>query len=709
MNASIIPHALLAGVLAVSTAFAQAPQLLTSISNPSATAQAFVAQAKKNNSAIVRSSFVRVDTAALRGVTATGKSPFATFELSVFGDSYNFEVNHVSTTLGYQVFKGKVQGQDGDVTFTVAPNDVVFAVIQVGDKLAEVGYAGDPGFHMLRKIDAGLFPQHAKPISISTTPSGALPSQSRTANSGVVYWDVLLAYTPAAKTAAGGTASVEAECVSAVAIANTANTASSVDAEFRLAYMDEVVGYTEGTFSQDLSRLRSTSDGIMDEVHTWRAKYCADMVGLLRAGASTYCGLGYLMSNPGGSAAFASSAFTVTHRNCISYNSVTHEMGHNMGCNHDRASSGSGGVFSYSYGYHSTGTPMYRSLMAYAPGTRVSRWSGPSVTYSGYTMGTATENNARSCNNVKQIVADWVGGCSSTNCLQTTMAGGNGLTAVDAGNMFDVKVLNKAGINVTSLDVRSRLATGKFVIEVYITPNTYVGKDTNAAVWTLAAASVATSAGSSVPTTVDVSDFYLPAGKWGMYVLYLNGGIHYTNGNTTNQTASNSDLSLSLGIAKTAKFGGNTYNPRVWNGKICYSTGDVAALGHYGWGCGASASGIPRWSWNGPPALGAQIRASIIGMNPAGGPLFWWIGLINNAGVDISAIGMPDCSLFAFPIGLTIGMSQTGGTKSNFGFNIGNNPSLIGAKIANQIGAIDPGANALGVSMTDAVAFRVGN
>jgi hypothetical protein len=297
----------------------------------------------------------------------------------------------------------------------------------------------------------------------------------------------------------------------------------------------------------------------------------------------------------------------------------------------------------------------------------------------------------------------------NSNCLSTTMAGGNGLTAVNSGNMFDVKVLNKAGINVTSLDVRSRLVTGKFVIEVYITPNTYVGKDTNAAVWTLAARSVATSAGSSVPTTVNVSDFYLPAGEWGMYVLYLNGGIHYTNGNTTNQTASNSDLSLSLGIAKTAKFGGSTFNPRVWNGKICYSTDDVAALGHYGWGCGASATGIPQWSWNGPPALGAQIRASITGMNPAGGPLFWWIGLINNAGVDISAIGMPDCSLFAFPIGLTIGMSQTGGTKSNFGFNIGNNTSFIGAKIANQIGAIDPGANALGVSMTDAVAMRVGN
>jgi hypothetical protein len=709
MNASSIPHVLLAGALAVSTAFAQAPQLLTPISNPSATAQAFVAQTKKNNSAITRTSFVRVDTAALRGVNTKGKAPFATFGLNVFENSYMFDLNHVSTTLGYQVYKGTVQGQAGDVTITVAPNDVVFGVIDVGGKLAEVGYAADPGFHMLRDIDSSKLPPCGGAIPVGHPGRRHLPAQSNTAKSSVVYWDVLLAYTPAAKVAAGGTASVEAECVSAIAIANTANTESSVDAEFRLAYMDEVVGYTEGTFGEDLSRLRSTTDGIMDEVHTWRAKYCADMVGLLRAGASTYCGLGYLMSTPGGSAAFASSAFTVTHRNCISYNSVTHEMGHNMGCNHDRANAGSGGVFSYSYGWRTSGSPVYRSLMAYAPGTRVSRWSGPSVTYSGQTMGTTTENNARSCNNVKQIVADWVGGCSSTKCLSTTMAGGNGLTAVNSGNMFNMKVYNAAGINVTSMGVRSRLATGTFDIEVYITPGSYNGKDTNAAVWTLASKGSATSAGSTVPTDVDVDDFFLPQGKYGMYVLYLNGGIHYTNGNTTNQLVSNPDLALSLGIAKTAKFGGSTFNPRVWNGKICYSTDDVAALGHYGWGCGASATGIPQWSWDGPPALGAKIRGSITGMNPAGGPVFWWIGLINNGGVDISAIGMPDCSLFSFPIGMTLGLSQAGGTRSGFGFNIPNNVTYIGAKIGTQIGAIDPGANALGVSMTDAVAMRVGN
>ena len=83
--------------------------------------------------------------------------------------------------------------------------------------------------------------------------------------------------------------------------------------------------------------------------------------------------------------------------------------------------------------------------------------------------------------------------------------------------------------------------------------------------------------------------------------------------------------------------------------------------------------------------------------------------MINNGGVDISAIGMPDCSLFSFPIGMTLGLSQAGGTRSGFGFNIPNNVTYIGAKIGTQIGAIDPGANALGVSMTDAVAMRVGN
>ncbi|MEE2886614.1 MAG: LamG-like jellyroll fold domain-containing protein, partial [Planctomycetota bacterium] len=139
-------------------------------------------------------------------------------------------------------------------------------------------------------------------------------------------------------------------------------------------------------------------------------------------------------------AAFASNAFSVAHRNCISYNSCTHEMGHNMGCKHDRANAGSSALYSYSYGYRTSGSPVYRSLMAYAPGTRVSRWSGPSVVYSGQTMGTATEDNARSLNNVKSIVGDWVGGCASSAACELVYYDfntGRGATAVNQATGTD--------------------------------------------------------------------------------------------------------------------------------------------------------------------------------------------------------------------------------------------------------------------------------
>jgi hypothetical protein len=325
------------------------------------------------------------------------------------------------------------------------------------------------------------------------------------------------------------------------------------------------------------------------------------------------------------------------------------------------------------------------------------------------TSGSTSSNKGTRVDLAALVAARNAISCSHGGCLSTTMAGGNGLTAANSGNMFNMKVANAAGINVTSMGVRSRLATGTFDIEVYITPGGYNGKDANAAAWTLASKGSATSAGSTVPTDVDVDDFFLPQGGWGMYVLYLNGGIHYTNGNTTNQVVGNADLSLSLGIAKTAKFGGSTFNPRVWNGKICYSTDDVASRGHYGWGCGGATFGIPQWEWDGPPAIGAQIRATLTGMNTAGGPVFWWIGMINAGGVDVSALGMPGCALFVSPIVMTVGMSQSGGTLTGFGYNMGSNSSIVGVQLSNQIGVIDPTANSLGVALSDAVAFRVGN
>ena len=101
----------------------------------------------------------------------------------------------------------------------------------------------------------------------------------------------------------------------------------------------------------------------MDEVHQLRERYQADLVALVVDNGGGSCGIAYVMAN-GPRASFASSAFSVTARDCITNNTLAHEMGHNMGNAHDRAN-GSSSVYPYSYGYRDE-VGKFRTIMAYA-------------------------------------------------------------------------------------------------------------------------------------------------------------------------------------------------------------------------------------------------------------------------------------------------------------------------------------------------------
>jgi hypothetical protein len=141
----------------------------------------------------------------------------------------------------------------------------------------------------------------------------------------------------------------------------------------------------------------------MDNVHSLRDQYNADCVALICQNGQ-YCGIAYLMTNV--STGFASSAFSVTNYSCATgYYSFGHELGHNMGSSHDPQNASSG-AYSYSFGYR-TSNNSYRTVMAYSPGTRIRRFSGPNVSYNGYTMGNSSQDNHRSLNNTASTVADF--------------------------------------------------------------------------------------------------------------------------------------------------------------------------------------------------------------------------------------------------------------------------------------------------------------
>jgi hypothetical protein len=208
--------------------------------------------------------------------------------------------------------------------------------------------------------------------------------------------DVLVVYSNDAKTAAGGVQAMEAAINTAMNSSNQAYINSQISQRVRLVGTYNV-NYTSAGFDADLERLRGTNDGFMDEVHTYRELKKADLVALF-TNNTEFCGLAYLMST--NSTSFASSAFSVTSRQCISNLSFQHEMGHNEGAMH-AAEDGGAGLFSYSYGYKAPNSA-FRTVMAYNCSSgcpRVNWFSNPNVSYNGQATGTANANNALTLNN----------------------------------------------------------------------------------------------------------------------------------------------------------------------------------------------------------------------------------------------------------------------------------------------------------------------
>ena len=232
-----------------------------------------------------------------------------------------------------------------------------------------------------------------------------MPDFGAAMDDGTVF-DVMVAYTPDARAAVGGTAAMEALIDLAIVETNNAYAQSGINSQVNLVHTHEVSGNTSGSFSTDLSNLTGKTDGIWDEVHALRDQYGADFVSLF-IDNTQYCGIAWLMGTL--SPTFESNAFSVVYHDCATgYYSFAHDIGHNQGSTHDRANAGSA-LYPYSYGwrFYGTNNVQYRTVMAYSPGTRIDRFSNPNVAYMGTATGTVNDDNVRSINNAALTVANF--------------------------------------------------------------------------------------------------------------------------------------------------------------------------------------------------------------------------------------------------------------------------------------------------------------
>jgi hypothetical protein len=358
-----------------------------------------------SDQAVVRSRFVRVSFRSLlewSQAGTRGAAASADLELNLFPDrSFRARLERADSHADHTAYFGRLEGPDAGELVLVVRNGLVAGSLRGGGKLFQIRFAGG-NVHEVQEIDPDLLPPESEPLlAIREGPEAEASGAVVAADDGTEI-HVLVAYTATARAAAGSTDAIRALIDLGIAETNQAYLNSGAVQKVRLVGTVEVAYPESGDIGDDLTRLRLTADGNMDEVHALRNTFGADLVHLIVNGGG--CGIAYVMDDV--SSSFASFAFGVTRRSCVSPNlSFAHELGHNMGLQHDRYVTLSNSPYAYSHGYVNlaafvSGAPSekrWRTVMAYndrcsAAGfgcTRLMYFSDPAKSYNGDPLGVA--------------------------------------------------------------------------------------------------------------------------------------------------------------------------------------------------------------------------------------------------------------------------------------------------------------------------------
>ena len=305
-------------------------------------------------------------------------------------------------------------GLIGTAAFTVVRSgglDQLFGSAALRDRNYQVEPLDGP-VHGVFELNDQLLPVVDGPSTeqpseaVDTDPSGLEGGSLLAALTGGSTIDVLVAYTSGVSS--GQVAARINELNSA--IANTAGLPHRVNLVGTM-----FVSYSphSSDMTIDLNRLKTAGDGHLDNVLTQRTSLGADLVALLRPTiAGGFCGWGDIPPSGGNS----NSAFSVSavEAACNSNYTVAHELGHNLGGDHNPEDAGpSCGSFAYSCGHYVNGKA--RTIMSYnrCPNSCPARlqFSSPVVDLIGY-PGTPSgiagqRDNGASVNNMAPSIAGY--------------------------------------------------------------------------------------------------------------------------------------------------------------------------------------------------------------------------------------------------------------------------------------------------------------
>ena len=302
--------------------------------------------------------------------------------------------------------------QGPDVLGSIRRGAEVYKVHPLGDGLTAV-YRYDtsqlrrhpPNWNEFMRKNEAMHRQ--APRAPGAPPPGDAGTSGAAADTGDVI-DLLVAYTPAARRAAGN---IDAFIQFAIDNTHRIYRNSNIGLRLRLVHKHQVNYAEHSNMGVDLGRLASI-DGTMDEVHGLRDRYGADLVALI-VGYQTdrACGIAFLPDfDRYPDHDLSGFGFSVTAHNCETntYHSFAHELGHNQGAAHDPdntcvsppCSLPPPPTFPYRYGRCNTAED-WKTIMSYQRSTQgdcqreIGYFSSPTLNYRGTPTGDAARRDNR--------------------------------------------------------------------------------------------------------------------------------------------------------------------------------------------------------------------------------------------------------------------------------------------------------------------------
>lgn len=309
---------------------------------------------------------------------------------------------------------GKSEGANGDINTDDLMNSVtlvkggneITGTIRIGGQLYKL-FPASSG-HVLASIDESKMPADhpgeykslpIENIGIERFDDAHGADQGDAATKANTVIRVMVVVTNAAAAKVGNVSNFVNLAISETN-AGYANSGVSITMQAAGIYTTSYV--ESGSFSTDLARIRGTSDGYLDSIHSLRTSNAADVV-MFMINNSSSCGLASAIG------ASATTAFAAVHHGCATgYYSFGHEIGHLQSARHDPANDPTSTPYAYGHGYqYASGG--WRTIMAYACTnncTRLNYWSNPAKTRSGVPMGTTSlHHNQRVLNNTRATMA----------------------------------------------------------------------------------------------------------------------------------------------------------------------------------------------------------------------------------------------------------------------------------------------------------------